>query len=62
MTPELALRVGRKAGDYELEVERRRDFLAGLANADIVDVDAVRAAIDSYRSTTSAAGATPLAN
>ena len=62
VTPELALRVGRKAGDYELEVERRRDFLAGLADAGIVDVDAVRAAIDGYRSTTSAAGATPLAN
>ena len=62
VTPELALRVGRKAGDFELEVDRRREYLAGLAEAGIVDVDAVRAAIDGYRSTTSAAGATPIAN
>ncbi len=62
VTPELALRVGSKAGDFELEVDRRRDHLAGLAEAGIVDVDAVRAAIDGYRSTTSATGATPIAN
>lgn len=62
VTPELALRVGRKAGDFELEVDRRRDYLAGLAEAGIDDVDAVRAAIDGYRNTTSAAGATPAAN
>ncbi len=62
VTPELALRVGRKAGDFELEVDRRRDFLAGLAEAGIDDVDAVRAALDGYRSTTSAPGATPIAN
>lgn len=62
VTPELALRVGRKAGDFELEVDRRRDYLAGLAEAGIVEVDAVRAAIDGYRSTSSAAGATPVAN
>jgi len=62
VTPELALRVGSKAGDFELEVDRRREYLAGLAEAGIVDVDAVRAAIDGYRSTTSAAGATPIAN
>ena len=62
VTPELAIRVGWKAGDFELEVDRRRDYLAGLAEAGIVDVDAVRAAIDGYRSTTSAAGATPIAN
>ncbi len=29
VTPELAMRVGRKAGDFELEVDRRRDYLAG---------------------------------
>ena len=62
VTPELALRVGRKAGDFELEVDRRRDYLAGLAEAGIVDVDAVRAAIDAYRSTTTATGATSGAN
>ena len=49
VTPELAMRVGRKAGDFELEVDRRRDYLAGLADAGIVDIEAVRAAIDGYR-------------
>ena len=29
VTPELAMRVGRRAGDFELETDRRRDFLAG---------------------------------
>jgi hypothetical protein len=62
VTPELALRVGRKAGDFELEVDRRRDYLAGLAEAGIVEVDAVRAAIDGYRTTTIAPDSTPIAN
>jgi hypothetical protein len=62
VTPELALRVGQKAGDFELEVDRRRDYLAGLAEAGIVDVDAVRAAIDGYRTTRSAPDSTPIAN
>jgi hypothetical protein len=61
VTPELALRVGRKAGDFELEVDRRRDYLAGLAEADIVEVDAVRAAIDGYRTSTTP-DSTPIAN
>jgi hypothetical protein len=51
ITPELALRVDRKPGDFEIEVERRRDYLGGLAEAGIVDVDAVRAAIEGYRTT-----------
>jgi hypothetical protein len=62
VTPELALRVGRKAGDFELEVDRRRDYLAGLVEARIVEVDAVRAAIDGYRTTTVAPDPTPIAN
>ena len=62
VTPELALRVGRKSGDFEVEVDRRRDYLAGLAGAGIVEVDAVRAAIDGYRTTTIAADSTPIAN
>jgi hypothetical protein len=61
VTPELALRVGRKPGDFDIEVDRRRDYLAGLGEAGIVDVDAVRAAIDGYR-TTANATATPIAN
>ena len=31
------MRVGRKAGDFELEVDRRRDYLAGLAEAGVVE-------------------------
>jgi hypothetical protein len=51
VTPELAMRVGRKPGDFELEVDRRRDYVGGLAEAGIVEIDAVRAAIDGYRQT-----------
>jgi hypothetical protein len=61
VTPELALRVGRKPGDFEVEVDRRRDYLAGLAEAGILDVDAVRGAIEGYRSTASA-HPTPITN
>ena len=38
------MRVGRQAGDFELEVDRRRDYLAGLAAAGVTDVDGVRRA------------------
>ena len=62
VTPELALRVGRKAGDFELEVEGRRDYLHGLAAAGIVDVDAVRAALHGYRSTVTHPHSTPIPN
>jgi flagellar protein FlaI len=56
VVPELAYRVGRKAGDFMAEQDRRRDYLAGLAAAGVTDLDAVRAAIDGYRA---AASATP---
>ena len=49
ITPELARRVGRRAGDFEVEVDRRRDLLARLAADGIVDIDAVRAAIEHAR-------------
>jgi hypothetical protein len=49
--PELADRVGRRAGDFEQELERRRDYLEGLAAASVTDVDRVRIAIDGYRAT-----------
>jgi hypothetical protein len=62
VTPELAMRVGRKPGDFELEVDRRHDYLAGLAGAGIVDVDAVRAAIDGYRQNASTTNPTPITN
>lgn len=49
VTPELAMRVGRRAGDFELETEARRAFLDGLVADGITDVDAVRSAIERYR-------------
>lgn len=49
ITPELAVRLDRRPGDLEIDIERRRDYLAGLAEAGIVEVEAVRAAIDGFR-------------
>ena len=49
VTPELARRVGRKAGDFELEIERRREALDGLVRAGVVEVEAVRDALRAYR-------------
>ena len=49
VTPELALRVGRRAGDYEIETDRRRDYLAALVRDGATDPEAVRAAIRAYR-------------
>jgi hypothetical protein len=46
---ELADRVGRRPGDFEREVARRVDYLAGLAAAGVVDPGDVRAAIDGFR-------------
>jgi hypothetical protein len=46
---ELALRAGRKSGEFELEVERRREYLAGLAGAGVTAMDAVASAISGYR-------------
>ena len=62
IAPELALRVGRRPGDFEVEVERRRDCLAGLAEAGLTDVDAVRAALDGYRATSSDPTSVPATN
>jgi hypothetical protein len=62
VTPELAMRVDRKPGDFEVEVDRRRDYLDGLAEAGIVDVAEVRAAIDGYRSSTPDPSAIPAPN
>jgi hypothetical protein len=49
VVPELAIRIGRKPGDFELEVDRRREYLSGLAAAGVIDVDAIRSAIAGYR-------------
>lgn len=44
ITPELADATGRKAGDFEIEQGRRRDYLDGLAAAEVDDgTDAERA-------------------
>ena len=62
ITPELALRVNKRPGDFEAEVDRRRDYLAGLAEAGITDVDDVRAAIDGYRATAADPSSVPAPN
>jgi hypothetical protein len=61
VTPELALRVGRRAGDFELEWDARRRLLAELVASGITGVAAVRDAIDAYRSeaATAASAAAP---
>ena len=62
ITPELALRVDRRPGDFEVEVDRRRDYLAGLAEAGLVEVDAVRAAIDGFRASVADPPSVPATN
>ena len=47
--PELAIRLGRKAGDLERDQAERAAMLAGLAKSGTTDVDDVRRAIASYR-------------
>jgi hypothetical protein len=46
---ELALRAGQKAGEFEMEVERRREYLAGLAAAGVMGIDEVGSAVRGYR-------------
>lgn len=55
VTPELAMRVGRKAGDFELEVDARRALLGSLLAGAVTDVAGVRDAITRYRPVTSPA-------
>ncbi len=50
VVPELAMRVGRRAGDFELEAAARHAFLDELAAAGVTDVDRVQAALIRYRS------------
>jgi len=49
VTPELARRIGRPAGDFEIEVDRRRDYLDELVRAGVVEPLAARTAIRAYR-------------
>lgn len=53
--PELATRVGLRAGDFELEAGARRAVLDDLAVSGVTDVDRVRAAIATYWAATAAA-------
>lgn len=55
VVPELAMRVGRRAGDFELEADSRRAFLDELAAAGVTDLDRVQAALTRYRTTSTAA-------
>ena len=49
VTPDLAAAIGRRPGDFELEHDRRRDFLAALVAAEAPDDGRVAAAIAAYR-------------
>jgi hypothetical protein len=51
ITPELAVRVARRAGDFEVEVATRKAVLDGLVKAGTTDIAAVRAAFALHRAT-----------
>ena len=51
ITPELASRVGMRAGDFEVEVATRKAVLEGLARAHVTDRAAVSAAMALHRAT-----------
>jgi hypothetical protein len=60
VTPELAMRVSRRAGDFEIEWAARRSFLDDLVKHGITGVDAVREAIARYREGSLAAVSAPI--
>lgn len=47
--PEIAARLGRRAGDLEADLHHRRDDLAGLAKAGVTSLEEVRRLIAGYR-------------
>ena len=49
VTPELARRIGLRAGDFEVEADRRRTYIEGLLEGGPVETDGVRAAIAASR-------------
>jgi len=49
VTPELARRVGIRPGDFEVEVDRRREHLDGLVAAGVTDPQPVIDALRAYR-------------
>jgi hypothetical protein len=48
ITPELAQRVGRRPGDFELERDRRREYLDGLVAGGVTDATAVAVALTGF--------------
>jgi hypothetical protein len=59
VTPELAMRVGRRAGDFEIERDTRRAFLDDLVARGVTGVESVREAIGRYRSSSAGVGGVP---
>jgi hypothetical protein len=57
--PELAPRLGAHAGDLELDIDRRGEYLAGLVAAGLTDPSEVHRAISGFRSTTASAASPP---
>jgi hypothetical protein len=49
VTPELALRVGRRAGDFEIESELRREYLETLVATGVTQPQPARQAVRDYR-------------
>ena len=47
--PEIAARLGRRAGDMEADLHHRRDDLAGLAKAGVTKLDEVQRLVAGYR-------------
>jgi hypothetical protein len=52
--PELAEAAGHRAGDYEIELDRRREFITALAASDVTDPSRLAAALAAYESATTA--------
>lgn len=49
IVPELAERIGRRPGDFEIEHDGRREYLAGLSAAGLTESSDVRAALGGYQ-------------
>jgi hypothetical protein len=47
--PEIAARLGRRAGDLEADLHHRRDDLAGLAKAGVTNLDEVQRLVAGYQ-------------
>lgn len=60
VTPELALRIGMPAGDFELELAARRALLEGLARDAVTDPAIVRSVIAAHRPLADSQSVTPL--